>query len=63
MALPKNLVAEEMASNLTPVTFEIFCQKVLAYYPKLKQQGATVEIAIARKFQASAERPPMCLLP
>ena len=39
---------------LKPITFNEFYQKVLAYYPKLKQQGANVEIAIARKFQAQA---------
>lgn len=50
----QELVAEEIAAVPASITFEKFYQKVLAYYPKLKQQGASVEIAIARKFQASA---------
>ena len=35
-----------------PLTFKEFYQKVLAYYPKLKQQDASVNLAIARKLQA-----------
>ncbi|MFA6143130.1 MAG: TolC family protein, partial [Candidatus Omnitrophota bacterium] len=42
------------ALPLKPLGFNEFYQKVLAYYPKLKQQGSNVEIAIARKFQAQA---------
>ncbi|PIY82600.1 MAG: hypothetical protein COY78_05725 [Candidatus Omnitrophica bacterium CG_4_10_14_0_8_um_filter_44_12] len=34
------------------LTFKDFYQKVLAYYPKLKQQDVNVNLAIARKLQA-----------
>jgi len=46
--------AEDAASVSSPLTLEDFCRRVLAYYPKLKEQGATVELAIARKLQAQA---------
>lgn len=36
------------------LTFKDFYQKVLAYYPKLKQQDANVNLALARKMQAAA---------
>ena len=48
------LYAEEIAVTPTPLTFDRFYQKVLAYYPKLKAEGASVEVAVARKFQAVA---------
>ncbi len=46
--------AQETAASTPVLTFEKFCSRVLAYYPKLKREGASVEIAIARKFQAVA---------
>lgn len=42
----------EDSAALNQLTFKKFYQKVLTYYPKLKQQGANVNIAIARKLQA-----------
>lgn len=49
-----NSLAEDEAKGLSPLTLKEFCSKVLAYYPKLKAQGATVEIALARQLQARA---------
>jgi len=36
------------------LTFKEFYQKVAAYYPKLKQQEADINLALVRKMQASA---------
>lgn len=53
--IPANIAfAEDAASGSAPLTLEDFCRRVLAYYPKLKEQGVTVELAIARKLQAQA---------
>lgn len=46
------LLAADEISPLKPLTFKEFYQKVVAYYPKLKQQDASVNLAIARKLQA-----------
>ena len=46
------LFAADETPSLKPLTFKEFYQKVLAYYPKLKQQDANVNLAIARKLQA-----------
>lgn len=50
----KALGVEETPAAPSQITFREFCRKVLAYYPKLKQEGATVEMAISRKLQAVA---------
>jgi len=47
-----SLHASAETVSLSPLTFKEFYQKVLAYYPKLKQQDANVNLAIARKLQA-----------
>ena len=46
------LSAASVSYAAEPLTFKGFYQKVLAYYPKLKQQDANVNLAIARKLQA-----------
>ena len=46
------LYAADETPSTKPLTFKVFYQKVLAYYPKLKQQDASVNLAIARKLQA-----------
>jgi len=53
--LPQNIAfAGDAAPGPAPLTLEDFCRRVLVYYPKLKEQGASVELAIARKLQAQA---------
>ena len=44
--------AEDGISSPAVITFDKFCDKVIAYYPKLKMENARVEIAIAKKLQA-----------
>jgi outer membrane protein TolC len=46
------LYAAEETSLGKQLTFSDFYRKVLVYYPKLKQQDANVNLAIARKLQA-----------
>ncbi|HNX91649.1 MAG TPA: TolC family protein [Candidatus Omnitrophota bacterium] len=45
--------SEEITPAASLLTFSEFCQKVLAYYPKIKQSGVMIETAIARRFQAA----------
>ena len=46
--------AEDARPDPAPMTLTEFCRRVLEYYPRLKEQGATVELAIAHKMQAEA---------
>ncbi|MFA5146736.1 MAG: metalloregulator ArsR/SmtB family transcription factor [Candidatus Omnitrophota bacterium] len=46
--------AEEPGAAPLTLTFDHFCRRVLEHYPKLKEQGASVEVAIAQKFRALA---------
>jgi len=43
---------EPVIEDAHPLTFDVFYQKVLEYYPQLKKQEANVNLAIARKLQA-----------
>jgi outer membrane protein TolC len=53
--LPEKIaLGGDAQSGTAPLTLKDFCSKVLANYPRLKEQGATVELAIARKLQAQA---------
>lgn len=45
---------EVMPDRPKRLGFGEFCERVLAYYPKLKQEAATVELAVAKKLQAEA---------
>ena len=48
-------LSSSIADPDTPVlTFNDFYQKVLRYYPQLKQQAAHIDLAIARKLQAAS---------
>ncbi|MFA7159230.1 MAG: TolC family protein [Kiritimatiellia bacterium] len=46
--------AADVAPPAPVLTLQEFCRKVLAYYPRLKEQAATVELAVANKLQAQA---------
>ncbi|MDD5435739.1 MAG: TolC family protein, partial [Nitrospira sp.] len=52
LSFSSSLRAADETPTSKPLTFKEFYQKVLAYYPKLKQQDANVNLAIARKLQA-----------
>ncbi len=51
-AFSQDLYAETGQPVREPLTFKNFYRKVLAYYPKLKQQNANVNLAIANKLTA-----------
>ena len=46
--------ADDAAQAVSVLTLHDFCRKVLDYYPRLKEQAATVELAVANRLQAQA---------
>ncbi|MDD5730503.1 MAG: TolC family protein [Candidatus Omnitrophica bacterium] len=52
LALARTSPASEGPGEAKVLTFETFCRKAVAYYPKLKQQDASVNAAIAKKLLA-----------
>lgn len=50
----ESLPAAPVAAQAGVLTFDVYCGRVLAYYPRLKSQAATVELAIAKKLEAAS---------